>query len=151
MSKAVIILIVVGVLAAVLVGVLFFTMRDTNIVGVTTYPDRNTVVLCCKTGSEFVNGDGKITVGEGEHLRLDHALKAGSFDLALYRGEDGLEPFRDVDMANLPAPDAATDGVCGVSGVAGTGTLDLEVAPGTYMLLFTIHDTVGTATVTAEK
>ena len=86
MSKAVIILIVVGVLAAVLVGVLFFTMSDTNIVGVTTYPDRNTVVLCCKTGSEFANGDGKITVGEGEHLRLDHALKAGSFDFALYRG-----------------------------------------------------------------
>ena len=51
--------------------------HGTDIIGVTTLPDRNTVIMNAKTGDEFVAGTGYLTVAEGEHIHLEYDLSAG--------------------------------------------------------------------------
>ena len=150
MSKKSIILIVAAALIVIAAVVARFCLRDTDVVGVTSYPNKNTVVLCCKSGSEFVNGSGSVTVGEGEYIHLEYALQSGSFDSALHAGDGSLDVFRDADMTKLPET-AEDGGVFGTSGVSGKGGVDYEVAPGSYTVFFTIHDTVGKATVSVRK
>ena len=147
------IIILVGIIAAIiLASVFFFSLRDRNIVGVTTYPDKNMVVLNSKTGNEFVNGSGEITVGENEYIHMEYDLKSGSFDLALCEGNGDLSVFRDIDMSNLPDPDTAEVGsVCGTSDIKGKGSRDYKVPAGKYTVFFTIHDTVGSADVSVRK
>ena len=152
MKKKGIIILAGIIVVIILTAILCSCSRDRSIVGVTTYPEKNTVVLNCKTGNEFADGSGKITVGENEYIHLEYDLKSGSFDLALCEGNSDLGVFRDADMSDLPSPDTAEAGsVCGTSGIKGKGSLDYKVPEGKYTVFFTIHDTVGRADVSAIK
>ena len=131
--------------AAVYVGVRLHN-HGTDIIGVTTLPDRNTVIVNAKTGEEFVAGSGKLTVGAGEHIHLEYALTAGSFDLAFHEGGSGLDVFQNADLEALPAAGE----VFGKSGVSGSGSLDFDAEAGNYTAYFVNHGMVGKVTVTAK-
>ena len=148
MKKKTIIILAAALLfaaAAVYVGVRLHN-RGTDIIGVTTLPDRNTVIVNAKTGKEFVSGSGKLTVGAGEHIHLEYALTAGSFDLAFHEGSDGLDVFRNADLENLPS----TGEVFGKSDLSGSGSLDFEAADGEYTVYYNNHGAIGTAKITAS-
>ena len=121
--------------------------HGTDIVGVTTLPKKNIVIMNSRTGTEFVTGSGTVTVKQGEHIHLEYALSAGSFDLAFHAGDARLDVFERADLENL-----TTEGeVFGKSGIAGTGSLDFEAQPGEYTVYFALHEAVGTARVSAKK
>ena len=144
--KTLMILAVTALLVLSLSGCGRLLSRDhTDIIGVTTLTEKNTVVMNSPTGDEFVSGSGKITIGEGERLHVEYALDKGSFDLAFHKGSDGLDVFKSADLEALPME----GDVFGKSGVEGSGSLELEAPAGEYTVYFAIHDTVGSATVSA--
>jgi len=143
----VLILAILVVIAAVIyVGVRLHN-RGTDIIGVTTLENRNTIIMNSKSGQEFVAGSGKLTVGTNERIHVVYELDNGSFDLAFHKGSDGLDVFENSDLKNL----SNTGDVFGKSGISGKGSLDLEVASGKYTVYFNQHGAVGSATVTTKK
>ena len=143
-------IIIVAVLAVIglggYVGVRLYN-RGTDLIGVTTRERQNQVIMNAKTGEEFVAGSGKLTVGAGESIRLKYTLSAGSFDLALHKGEEGNGIFQETDLENLPDAGA----VYGKSGVSGSGELNFPAEEGVYTVFFNMHGAIGSATMTAEK
>ena len=120
--------------------------RGTDIIGVTTLEKKNTVIMNANADSDYGAGSGKLTVGEGERIHVEYALKAGGFDLAFCQGSNGLEVIRSSDLQNL----SDTGEVFGRSGVSGSGSLDFEAAPGEYTVYFNRNGAAGTAKVTAK-
>ena len=148
MKKKSIVLIVaalVVIVAIAYVGMRFIN-RGTDINGVTTLVEKNTVIMNVKPGKDFAGGSGKLTVDEGKRIHVEYALDAGSFDLAFCKGSNALDVLRSAKLDSLP--DAGE--VFGKSGVSGKGSLDLDAVPGEYTLYLNPHDTIGTATVTAK-
>ena len=117
--------------------------RHRDITGVTTLTDENTVIMNSPSGTEFVSGSGVITVKEGQAIRLTYEILEGSFDLALNAGDGSLGVFESADLGNL----TSEGDVFGVSGVTGTGELEIEAAAGEYTVFFKLHGAVGSATV----
>ncbi len=143
--------IVLTVTVLVLIAVSIYTgmrikNRWTDINGVTTVPDRNTVYMNSKTGKEFESGCGYLTVGEGQHIHVEYAIDTGSFDLAFHKGNGNQTVFFNAPLDNLP--DAGD--VFGKSGISGKGSLDFEASRGEYMVFFRQHGAIGSATVTAK-
>ena len=144
MKKAILCLL----LALTILSVLAACGSDmTRNIGVTTIEDKRLVVMNAESGNEFVSGSGHITVAEGEHLHVTYDLSAGSFDLAFHAGKTSLDVFTDVDFTAL----TTTGEVFGQSGVSGSGSFDLEAAPGDYTVYYNMHGAIGTSRVTAEK
>ena len=113
--------------------------RGTDIIGVTTLYDRNTVIMNAKTGQEFVSGRGTLTVGEGERVHMEYDLSAGALDIAFFEGGD-----------NAPLEEDMSGGLFGQEGVSGKGALDFDAAPGSYSVQIAVHDAVGRAVVTTK-
>ena len=148
MKKKSIILIVAAlvlIVAIAYVGMRFIN-RGTDINGVTTLVEKNTVIMNVRPGKDFAGGSGKLTVGEGKSIHVEYALDAGSFDLAFCKGSDALAAIRRANLSDLPN----TGDLFGKSGVSGKGSLDFEAAPGKYTVYFEQHGAVGTANVTAK-
>lgn len=120
--------------------------RHTDIIGVTTIPEKNTVIMNAKTDEEFVSGTGKITVGEGERIHVESSLETGSVDLALHAGDGSLDVFTGADLENLPVE----GDVFGISGLEGDGSFDLDAAEGEYSIYFALHDAAGNVTVSTK-
>ena len=149
MKKKSIVLFVVAIvfIAAAAYVWVRYNNRWTDINGVTTVAERNTVYMNLKPGTNFYAGSGQLTVAEGKHIHVEYALDSGTFDLAFriyVKGSDALAVQSPV-FDDLPA----SGEVFGKSGVSGKGTLDFDVAPGTYKVYFKNHSVVGSATVTA--
>ena len=142
-------LIAVALVLIVILGIGYVAMRLTNrgkdIIGVTTLPQDNAIYMNSKTGDEFVSGSGKVTVAEGKKIHLDYTLKSGSFDLAIYAGEEG-DPFLTEPDMESPLP----EGTISRDGLEGKGNADFEVPAGEYTVVFKIHDTVGSAKVSVK-
>ena len=155
MKKKTVLIASVVILAAV-AAVAFVGMRlaryGTDIIGVTTLPDRNIVIMNSKTGREFVSGTGYLDVAEGEHIHLTCDLSAGSIDLAFQPGGDvDISPADPEDLTDLPdIEDLTAEDVSGQDGISGKTELDFDAGPGAYVIVFTNNGAVGTATVTAE-
>ena len=121
--------------------------RWTDITGVTTLYEKNTVIMNAKEAGSFVSGSGQITVGENGQIHIDYAITAGSCDIAFHAGSVSLDVFQDSDLEQL----SGTGDVFGSSGVSGNGSLDLAAESGEYTVYFSMHDALGTATVTAPE
>ena len=159
MKKKTVALIVV--LALIVAGAAYVAVRlknrGTDIIGVTTLPDRNEVIMNSKTGKEFVSGTGSVSVGEGERIRMEYDLSAGEIDVSFLKSDSN--PYEDITadsenledaLNNLPvAEDFAGGDAFGQEGVSGKGVLDFDAAPGFYTVYIAIHDAVGKAVVTA--
>lgn len=156
-NKKRVILIAVLVLAFAAVGYVGYRLaiRGTDIIGVTTLPDRNTVYVNGKSGDEFTAGSGFITVGEGEQLCLKYDFSAGGIDIYFRADEnaaDAYENVTDFDPEKLPTAEEMTgEGAFGQAGVTGKGTLDFPAEAGTYTVFFVNHGVIGKASVTAKK
>ena len=151
MKKKSILLIVVAIvfIAAIAYVWMRFNNRWTDINGFTTVYGRNTVYMNLKPGTNFYLGSGQLTINEGKHIYVEYALDSGTFDLAFrvyVKGSDGLAMKNPV-FDNLPD----SGEIFGKSGVSGKGTLDFDVAPGTYEVYFKTHSVIGSATVTAKN
>lgn len=152
-----IILIVVLLLALAAVGYVGYryAMRGTDITGVTTLSDRNTVYVNGRSGSDFEAGSGWLTVGEGEAIVLKYDFSAGSIDV-FFRADENVEAalaaLQDLHPEELPtAEDMTGEGAFGQEGVTGKGTLRFPADAGTYTVYVVNHDAIGKATVTAKK
>ena len=148
MSKKRIILTVavfVLIAAAAYVG-LRLKNRWTDINGVTTVFERNTVYMNVRPGKDFVGGSGYITVRQGKSIHVEYAVDTGKFDIAFCKGSNVLSLIRSSELDNLPN----TGNVFGKSGVSGKGSIDFEAEPGEYTVYFNPHDTIGSATVTVR-
>lgn len=121
--------------------------RHKDITGVTTLSKENTVVMNSPTGKEFVTGSGNLTVGDGEVIHLKYDLSEGSFDLACNEGNEDLDIFESTDLEKL----SSEGEVFGISGIEGSGELDIHAAAGEYTVFFNLHSAVGSATVSVEK
>lgn len=129
-----------------------FAKRGTDIIGVTTLSDKNTVIMNAKTGSEFAAGTGYLTVAEGERIHMEYDLSAGSIDVAIKSGEGAMEAIENMDFENLPsAEDMTGDGAFGETGVSGKGSMDFDAAAGEYTVYIVNNGAVGSATLTAKK
>ena len=120
--------------------------RWTDINGVTTVHERNTVYMNSKPGKDFYAGVGYLTVGENKRIHAEYDLESGSFDLAFRRyieERTGLD-VRSSAFDNLPD----SGDVFGKSGISGQGSLNFDVAPGKYEVYFKSHNSIGSATVT---
>lgn len=152
MKKKSIILIIATLLliAAVAYIWLRLTNRWTDINGVTTVYERNTVYMNAKPDEDFYSGGiGELTVSGDRHIHVEYSFDTGSFDVAFQiyvKGSKNLDMLSSV-FDNLPN----SGDVFGKSSVSGKGILDLEAAPGTYVVYFKSHGAVGSAIVTAEK
>lgn len=160
------ILLIIGA-AAVLIAaaaILLFTHRGGDIIGVTTYPDKNRVIMNAKADSQFASGEGTLLVGDGEQIHVEYALDGGSFDVLFVAGKDeiydALQDPNSLETDALPIPEdwqsfeekmAESPDLLGQGGVEGRGSLDFAAAPGAYTVIFYPHGTVGRATVTAVK
>lgn len=148
-KKSIILIIAALVLIAAITCIwLRLNNRWTDINGVTTVSERNTVYMNSKPDKDFYGGSGELTVSDGRHIHVEYSLDAGSFDLAFHiyvKGNDNLDMLSSV-FDNLPA----SGDVFGKNGVSGKGILDLEATPGTYTVYFKSHGAVGTAVVTAR-
>lgn len=146
-KKSVVLFVVALVLIAAIAYVgMRLINRRTDIIGVTTLFEKNTVIMNSKTGKDFEAGSGELTVDEGKRIHVEYALDAGSFDLAFCKGSDALAAIRRANLSDLPN----TGDLFGKSGVSGKGSLDFEAAPGKYTVYFEQHGAVGTANVTAK-
>lgn len=161
MKKRVIVLVLVLLLVAVGgYGCYRLKIRGTDIIGVTTLPDKNTVIMNAKTGEEFEAGTGYITVADGEMLHLEHNLTAGSFDIAFRKDEDAFNLYESIGttenlsdtLQNLPTSEEMTgEGSFGDSQITGSGSFEFDAEPGNYTVYITNHNAIGKATVTAIK
>lgn len=149
---AVVLLLVLA--AAVYVG-MRFAKRGTDITGVTTLSDRNTVYVNGKQSGSFASGSGWITVGEGEEIVLTYDFSAGSIDVFYRPDENAASAIADVQdfrPEDLPTAEEMTgEGSYGQEGITGRGTLKYPADPGTYTVYVVNHDAIGSATVTAKK
>ena len=150
MKKKRIILLVVALVLIVAIAYIWLRLnnRRTDINGVTTVYERNTVYMNSKPGKDFYAGVGYLTVGEDKRIHTEYDLESGSFDLAFriyVKGRVGLD-VRSSAFDNLPN----SGDVFGKSGVSGKGSLSFEVAPGEYEVYFKSHNTIGSATVTGR-
>ena len=146
-KKSVVLFVVALVLIAAIAYVgMRLINRRTDIIGVTTLFEKNTVIMNSKTGKDFEAGSGELTVDEGKRIHVEYALDAGSFDLAFCKGSDALAAIRRANLSDLPN----TGDLFGKSGVSGKGSLDLDAAPGKYQVYFNPHGAIGTATVTTK-
>ncbi len=159
-KKTIVIIIVVVVLALIIAAAVYIGVRlhrhGTDIIGVTTLTDRNTVIMNAVESGGFKSGTGVINVGEGERIRLDYDVSGGSFDFAFAAGEDAVfSAVRDadnMDVAELPTDDVMPETPPdGETGLEGAGSVDFDVEPGAYTVYFTMHGAIGTATVTAAR
>lgn len=149
MSKKRIILTVtvfVLIVAAAYVG-LRLKNRWTDINGVTTVYERNTVYMNVRPGKDFAGGSGYITVEEGKRIHVEYAVETGKFDIALNKGSNALSVIRNSDLDNL----SSSGNVFGKSGISGKGSIDFEAEPGEYTIYFNPHDTIGSAIVTVKS
>lgn len=132
--------------------------RGTDIIGVTTLTDRNTVIMNSKTGAEFVAGEGQLAVSEGERIHVEYDLSGGTIDISFNELTSSGAAYEDITpenvpdvLENLPAPeDMAGEGAFGQDGVTGKGGLDFDAAPGGYNVHIAQHGAIGKATVTAK-
>ncbi|MBR0168485.1 MAG: hypothetical protein IJQ08_07415 [Synergistaceae bacterium] len=109
---------------------------------------RNTIYMNVPLGTGLFTGYGQLTINEGGHIHAEYSLDSGSFDLAfrIYaEGNDELAVKSPV-FKNLQN----SGEIFGKSGISGKGTLDFDVAPGTYEVHFRPHDVVGWAIVTEK-
>ncbi len=147
-SMIVIVAVALALVAAIAYVAFRLNNRLTDIIGVTTLPDKNTVIMNSKEAGSFVSGSGKIIVGENGQIRVDYAITGGSCDIAFHAGSVSLDVFEDAEvMGGL----SDSGDVFGVSGVSGTGNLNLAAESGEYTVYILTHDTIGTATVTAPE
>lgn len=151
MKKKNIILIVVALIIIAAAGYVWWRINNrwTDLNGVTTVFQRNTVYMNSKPGEDSFAGSGQITVDKGKHIHVKYALDSGSFDLAFrayISGRSELD-FSSAVFDNLPD----SGEVFGKNSVSGKGTLDFKVEAGTYEVYFKLNKTVGSATVTAEN
>ena len=131
-KKSVVLFVVALVLIAAVAYVgMRLINRRTDIIGVTTLFEKNTVIMNSKTGKDFEAGSGELTVDEGKRIHVEYALDAGSFDLAFCKGSDALAAIRRANLSDLPN----TGDLFGKSGVSGKGSLDFEAAPGKYRIV----------------
>jgi len=149
MKKKRIVLFVIAIVLIVVISYIWlrFNNRWTDINGVTTVHERNTVYMNAKPGTDFYAGVGYLTVAENKQIHVEYDLESGSFDLAFriyFKERSGLD-VRSSVFDNLPD----SGEVFGKSGVSGKGSLGFEVAPGEYEVYFKAHDTIGSARVTA--
>lgn len=149
-KKSVIIVALVLVVAAA-AGLFLYRHRGGDIIGVTSYADKNTVIVNSKTGSEFEAGTGYFTVKDGERIHMEYNLTAGEFDVYFNESESAGEAYQNMDVENLPtAEDMTGEGSFGQSGVSGKGSLDFDAETGSYTAYFINHGMVGKVTVTAK-
>ena len=113
--------------------------RGKDIIGVTTLPDENIVIMNSRSGDEFVSGFGNISVKEGQKVYLSHDLKSGSVDLAIGQstGNGELGYTEDLPEEYLEEKD----------GIEGKGEQFFELEGGDYTVVFTMHGAIGTARV----
>ena len=121
--------------------------RWTDINGVTTVYERNTVYMNVRPGKDFAGGSGYITVEEGKRIHVEYAVETGKFDIAFYKGSNALSVIRNSDLDNL----SSSGNVFGKSGISGKGSIDFEAEPGEYEVYFKSHDTIGSAIVTVKS
>lgn len=143
--------IVLTVTALVLIAIAIYAgmrikNRWTDINGVTTVYERNTVYMNVRPGKDFAGGSGYITVKQGKSIHVEYAVDTGKFDIAFCKGSNALSVIQGSALDNLPN----TGNVFGKSGVSGKGSIDFEAEPGEYTVFFNPHDTIGSATVTAK-
>ena len=146
------IIIAAAIVLVVAAGLFLYRHRGGDITGVTTYAAWNTIIMNGKAGQDLFAGSGFLTVGEGEHIHMEYALSAGSFDIYFNADENAASAYENMDVENLPtAGDMTSDTAFGQDGVEGKGSLDFEADAGQYTAHFVFHDTIGKATVTAQK
>jgi len=162
MKKRSTVILVLAVLTAIVAAGAYLAVRfmrhGTDIIGVTSLPEKNVVIMNSASGDEFVKGAGTITVGEGEHAVLTWKLKSGSFDLGFLAGRDAIIEALG-DQAAVPGGEfpAETEGeqppeyIQEKTGIEGFGTETFDVGSGDCTVYFTMHGAVGTATVSVEK
>ena len=88
------------VLAAAAYAGVRLARRGTDITGVTTLPDRNTVYV---NSGAFEAGSGWLTVGEGEAIILKYDFSAGSIDVFFRADENGAPDLSDGQEQQEPA------------------------------------------------
>ncbi|MBO4335533.1 MAG: hypothetical protein J5846_06850 [Desulfovibrio sp.] len=148
MKKFVLIVAVLVLISAIAYVYLRNTNRRTDIIGVTTLYETNTVYMNSKPGKDFYAGSGELSVSGGKYIHVEYALESGNFDLAFRLYHEGREGL-DVQKAELDKLPASGD-LFGKSGVSGKGSLDFEVASGKYNVYFKSHGAIGSATVTVK-
>ena len=146
-KKNIILIIAVLVLIAAGYAGMRLKNRWTDITGITTVRDRNTVYMNSKTGKEFEAGSGSLKLGEGQVIHVEYALDSGNFDIAFNEGNESHTVFFNAPLDNLPDK----GDVFGKSAVSGKGSLDFEATPGEYTVFIRQHGAIGSATVTAVK
>ncbi|MBQ6002924.1 MAG: hypothetical protein IJL18_08745 [Synergistaceae bacterium] len=149
MSKKRIILTVAAFVLIAIAAYVGLRLRNrwTDIKGVTTVYERNTVYMNVRPGKDFAGGSGYITVEEGKSIHVEYAVETGKFDIALNKGSNALSVIRNSDLDNL----SSSGNVFGKSGISGKGSIDFEAEPGEYTIYFNPHDTIGSAIVTVKS
>ena len=147
-------IVIIGVAVLVVVACAYVAMRlhnrGTDIIGVTTLPDRNTVIMNSKTGDEFVGGTGYVNVGEGERIRVKCDLSAGEIDLLFYPSD--FYPTFQATLEDWPiSKDSAGEGAFGQDGVSGKDDLYFDAAPGAYVVSIAPHGSIGKVVITTAK
>ena len=153
MKKKIILFLVLALAAAAAVYACVRVSRHgTDIIGVTTLADKNTVIMNSKTGSEFVSGSGVISVAQGEHIHLECDLKEGSIDVA-FRGDEGAAAaYESMTPENLPTAEEMTgEGAFGQESISGKCSLDFDAEAGEYTVYIANRGAVGKAVVTAAR
>ena len=148
MSKKKIVLTVVSVVLIALVVYVGMRIKNrwTDINGVTTVYERNTVYINVRPGKDFAGGLGYITIRQGKSIHVEYVVEMGKFDIAFCKGSNALSVIRSSNLNNLPNAGE----VFGKSGISGKGGIDFEAEPGEYSVFFNPHDTIGSATVTVK-
>lgn len=148
MSKKKIALTVVSVILIAIAVYAGMRMKNrwTDINGVTTVYERNSVYLNVRPGKDFAGGSGSITVRQGESIHVEYSIDTGQFDIAFCKGSNTLSAIQSSNLDNLPK----AGNVFGKSGVSGKGGIDFEAQPGEYTLFFKPHNTIGSATVSVK-
>ena len=151
MKKKRIILLIVAIVLIVATAYVWLRLNNrwTDINGVTTVSERNTVYMNAKPGKDFYGGTGYLTVGEGKLIHAEYDIESGSIDIAFRIYVKGRANLNLRSSAFDDLPDSGE--VFGKSGVSGKGSLAFEVAPGEYEVYFKSHDTIGSAIVTARR
>ena len=148
MKKKRIILLIVAIVLIVATAYVWLRLNNrwTDINGVTTVSERNTVYMNAKPGKDFYGGVGYLTVGENKRIHVEYDLESGNFDLAFRRY---VEKRSTIDLRSSAFDNLPDSGeFFGKSGISGKGSLNFEVAPGEYEVYFKSHDSIGSATVT---